>query len=255
MKLVAVNASFRGRRGKTAHFLDLMLAGAASSGAQIDRIDLADLELKHCLDCQRCQKPTFLASCVLKDDAASVFDRMRQADLLLFGTPVYTLGMSSLLKTLFERYYFTANVRSFELTKSGLFFHNVDPALCRKPFVSLVVCDNLMDETVKNARQYFHLYGQFMDAPHVGDLFRKSASLSESDGQSPVEKAYFQAGTELALRGRISRATQKAANSSLVLLPPFVQWSWVRRLLAKSRSARAKIEARHRTVMDAAVNR
>ncbi|WP_330696163.1 flavodoxin family protein [Anaerotignum sp.] len=91
-----------------------------------------------------CLTPSHYLKCTFdgKDDASSVFLKMREADLIIFATPIYVLGMSSLLKTLFERFYSTAKVGEFHFTKSGMFFHHGDQVLV-KPFFPLVVYDNL----------------------------------------------------------------------------------------------------------------
>lgn len=254
MNILAINASFRGGRGVTAALADRLLAGAAAAGAQVERIDLAGLELKHCIDCQRCQTETHFLRCVLKDDMDMVYQRMREADLIVFATPVYTFGMSSLLKTVLERYYFTAKVQKFSITQSGLFFHNVDERICAKPFAVVAVCDNMMDATPHNVIGYFQTYAAFMDAPMVGSLVRKSASLLRKPHARtrPIFEAYEQAGRELVAAGRISRQTERRANADLLGLPFFIRWAWVRRLMARSPKVQAKIEAQHARIMEAA---
>lgn len=99
-----------------------------------------------------------------------VFDKIKKADLIIYSTPVYVFEMTSLIKTLFERNYSTVRIAEFDITKSGLFFHHVDKDICKKPFVTLVVCDNLEDETPKNIISFFKTYAKFMDANIVGDI-------------------------------------------------------------------------------------
>ena len=54
---------------------------------------------------------------------------MMQADLLIYASPVYVFGMSSLLKRLIERFHCRAPIDEIILTPSGLFFHATDRSL------------------------------------------------------------------------------------------------------------------------------
>ena len=117
------------------------------------------------------------------------------------------------------------------MTDSGLFFHHVDEKICSKPFVSLIVCDNLDPEMPRNARDYFRTFARFMDAPHVGELIRSGGRLI-GYGHDPQAKerfpkinsvyaAYEQAGRELAINGCISNSIQRKANQEIIPVPFF----------------------------------
>lgn len=233
MKILAINSSFRGPKGVSAFLIDKLFEGAAEEEVECETIHLAELKINHCIDCQLCQTPEHLLKCTFdeKDDASFVFDKMREADLIIFATPVYTLGMSSLLKTLFERFYSTAKVGQFHFTESGMFFHHGDQALTQKPFALLVVYDNLETEMPKNIISYFKTYSLFSDSKLVGTLIRKSAGML---GASAYEKnnsaiadsifqAYVQAGRELATRKKICKPTERKANQPIIRLPFFVK--------------------------------
>jgi putative NADPH-quinone reductase len=265
MNILALNASFRGSRGQTARLCDLVLEGARSAGAGAERLDLAALSLKPCSDCQVCQKPDHFLRCAIKDDMESLFAAMRRADLLIFATPVYTFAMSSLLKTVLERYYATAEVGKFRLTRRGLFFHDFDAALCGKPFLPLVVCDNVMAETPGNVLHYFRTYAAFTDARPAGRLVRTSAARltaggtdaadAACPGQASVLEAFRQAGIELATRGRLSRRTRRLAERDIVGMPGIMRIPAIRRLLAGSPAFRERISQAHGGTMALATAR
>lgn len=233
MKILAINSSYRGSKGFTKFLIDKLFQGATEKGADCEIINLSELKINHCIDCKVCRRPGHFLNCVFhdEDDVAMVYSKMKEADIIIFATPVYTFAMSSLLKILLERYYSTAKVEEFCITKSGLFFHHVDSDICKKPFVPLVVCDNLENETPRNILSYFKTYSKFMDAKIVGTLVRKSAGMfgfnqaerNSSPVISRVYAAYIQAGRELALMGRISRSTEKKANEPMIKLPFFVK--------------------------------
>ncbi len=233
MKILAINSSFRGSKGVSAFLIDKLFKGALEKGAECETIHLAELQINHCIDCQLCQTPEHLLKCIFdeKDDVSFVFRKMREADLIIYATPVYVLGMSSLLKTLLERIYSTAKVGEFHFTKSGMFFHHGDQTLTQKPFVPLVVYDNLETEMPKNIISYFKTYSKFADAELAGTLIRKSAGMlgvfaSPTSNQATADsifQAYEQAGRELATQRKISKLTEKKANQPIIRLPFFVK--------------------------------
>jgi len=233
MKLIAINSSHRGDSGHTGVLIDRLFKGAIAAGADCRTVTLAKYKINRCLACGKCHGSEHYLECSYaeKDDVAAIFAGIASSDLVIYATPVYVFGVSSLLKTLLERFYSTSDVNQMRVTHSGLFFHHVDERLCAKRFVSLVVCDNLDPETPKNACEYFRTFARFMDAPHVGELARNGGRLfghghdSKAAERFPkiraVYAAYEQAGRELALDGRISAATQRKANEEIIPIPFF----------------------------------
>ena len=71
------------------------------AGADIEWIDVYRTEFRPCTGCMQCRATNV---CPLPRDAAhAVGERIRQAGLLVVGTPTYWGGMSARLKMLFER--------------------------------------------------------------------------------------------------------------------------------------------------------
>jgi len=55
-----------------------------------------------------------------------IFQKMSDADLLIFATPVYVFGISVLLKTLLDRTHGISDSTKLILSKSGLIFHHTN---------------------------------------------------------------------------------------------------------------------------------
>jgi multimeric flavodoxin WrbA len=212
-----------------------MFQGAQVAGANCETINLASMKITPCAACQHCHATESLSHCIYeeKDDVLEIFNHMRESDLIIFATPVYVFSMSGKMKTFLDRLHSAGNADTFMITKQGLFFHYVDRGICGKPFVTLVCCDNLESETTKNVVGYFKTYAKFMDANNVGVLIRTSGAAT-GQGKDPekeqsfpriqeVYKAYYQAGKELALNGRISRKTQRKANQKVIHIPPMIK--------------------------------
>jgi multimeric flavodoxin WrbA len=233
MKLIAINGSYRGDKGHTRHLIDLLFEGAQVVGAECEVVTLSKHKINRCLVCDKCHTPEHYLKCINaeKDDVAGIFTKIAAAGLVIYATPVYVFGISGLLKTFLDRLYSTSDVSEMRVTRSGLFFHHIDEAICSRPFASLVCCDNLDPEMPRNARDYFRTFARFMDAPHVCELIRSGGRLF-GYGHDPkalerfpkigeVYAAYRQAGRELALTGHISRTTQRRANQEIIPVPFF----------------------------------
>jgi NAD(P)H-dependent FMN reductase len=234
MKILAINGSHRGNKGVTSLLIQQLFLGAQSAGAECQEVILSQLKINRCLGCLQCHQPEHLLRCVWddKDDVRSVFDLIEASDLVIYATPVYVFGMSGLMKTFLDRFNANGNSGQRAITQSGLFFHHILPAVCSKPFMSLICCDNVEDETPRNARDFFRTFARFMDAPQVGELLSKSSHLIYETIHEPavrtnpvitqILQSYTTAGVELATSGRISRKTQACANQAIIHIP---RWS------------------------------
>ena len=233
MRILAINASHRGDKGHTHFLIGKLLQGAAAAGAECEAVTLSKLKINRCLACDQCHRDQHHLQCVYDntDDVRTVFEKMAGADIVIYATPVYVFGMSGLLKTFIDRMHATGDTFDLRMSKKGLIFHHIDRAICSKPFVVLVCCDNVETETPKNVLSYFRTFSRFMDAPQVGVLVRNGGRLSgygdDREGQKRCPKilevyaAYEKAGRELAREGRIRRRTQRRANQEIVPVPFF----------------------------------
>ena len=233
MKLLAINASLRGDHGHTAFLLNKIFEGATEAGAACESVTLSKNKINRCLACDKCQTKESYLKCVQaeKDDVKAIFDKMADADIIIYASPAYVFAMSSLLKALLERMYGTADCSDLRVSKSGLMFHHINSRISSKPFVSLVCCDNLEDETPRNVISYFRTFSRFMDAPMVGLLVRNGGRLAGYGKDAArqqifprikdIYEAFVEAGCELATRGYISKPTQRKASQEILAVPMF----------------------------------
>jgi multimeric flavodoxin WrbA len=77
-----------------------VLEGAAEAGAETEMIDLADLRITPCTDCEGCR---MTGTCVFEDDVPELLSRMREADGIVFGSPVYIDNVTGQMKIFFDR--------------------------------------------------------------------------------------------------------------------------------------------------------
>ena len=250
MKILAINSSYRGDKGHTGFLIDKLFQGAKAAGAECQVVTLARLKINRCLACGKCHTKEHHLKCVYetRDDVAAAFHQMSQADIIVYATPVYVFGLSGLLKTFLERFYGRGDSGDLSISRSGLMFHHVDRSICSKPFVTLVCCDNLENETPKNTLSYFRTFSRFMDAPQVGVLVRNGGGITGHGSEADLESfpalrdaylAFEQAGRELVRYGRVRSATERRASQSIIPVPFF-------RLLKRLPAVRSKIVERAR---------
>ncbi len=127
-----------------------MLARAFADGAKehndIDIIYVADYTIHPCTGCNICHKNDG-NTCFHNDDMELVYDKLKQADILVIASPVYFYGISAQLKALVDRLHNPVR-NSFHIKKLGLILVGAD--LLPELFDSVVVQYEL-------TRKYFGL--------------------------------------------------------------------------------------------------
>ena len=77
-----------------------MIRGAKDAGHEVEHISLKGKDIRFCIGCLACQKTQ---KCVLKDDAIEIAEKVKEAETLVFATPIYYYEMSGQMKTLLDR--------------------------------------------------------------------------------------------------------------------------------------------------------
>jgi len=102
MKVAAFLGSPR-KNGNTARLLKEFLKGVSEkSGATINQVYLQENRILGCTGCGYCKTST---GCKLEDDMQNIYTILKEADVLVFATPIYWWSMSSQLKALIDRFY------------------------------------------------------------------------------------------------------------------------------------------------------
>ncbi|MCU0580127.1 MAG: flavodoxin family protein [Desulfobacterota bacterium] len=99
MKVLGIYGSPR-PGGNSDLLLDRALAGAAESGADLDRIYVRDLKISGCLECGGCDET---GACVVPDDMDDVYPRLQEAEVIIMAAPMFFYGVPAQLKALVDR--------------------------------------------------------------------------------------------------------------------------------------------------------
>ncbi len=98
-KVLVISSSLR--RGSNSEMLaDEFLKGAASAGHSAEKLGLAGKTINFCIGCLACQQTK---RCVIDDDSREITEKMLNADVIAFATPVYYYSVCGQLKTVLDR--------------------------------------------------------------------------------------------------------------------------------------------------------
>ena len=89
-KVLVISTSLRAKSNSDI-LAESLIKGAQDAGYEVEQISLKGKELKFCIGCLACQK---MQECVLKDDAVWIAEKVKNADTLVFATPIYYYEMS-----------------------------------------------------------------------------------------------------------------------------------------------------------------
>ena len=98
-KILVISTSLRANSNSEA-LADAFAKGAQEAGHAVEKLSLRGKDLKFCQGCLACTK---LGHCVLKDDAAEMVQKMHDAEVIVFATPIYYYEMAGQMKTLLDR--------------------------------------------------------------------------------------------------------------------------------------------------------
>lgn len=100
MKNVLVISSSLRPASNSEELAKAMAKGASEAGNNVEWLSLKDKNIQFCKGCLACQKTK---CCVIQDDMPAMAEKVKNADVLIFATPIYYYEMSGQLKTFLDR--------------------------------------------------------------------------------------------------------------------------------------------------------
>lgn len=107
MKLIAINGSPR-KEWNTATLLKNVIEGASRNGANVELVNLYDLDFKGCISCFSCKRGNSknYGICALNDDLKLILEKIRNSDALVIGNPIYFGTINGVTSCFIERLLF-----------------------------------------------------------------------------------------------------------------------------------------------------
>ncbi|MBD5646666.1 MAG: flavodoxin family protein [Desulfovibrio sp.] len=89
------------KHGNTMQLVERYTAGAKTSGHEVTFFDTVRMDIPPCMGCMACKKKS--DGCIQHDDMEEIYPAVRDADVLVFATPMYWWNVSGPLKTAIDR--------------------------------------------------------------------------------------------------------------------------------------------------------
>ncbi len=113
-KILVLDGSTR-KQGNTSALLKQFTEGAQTNTVDVEHVLAKDLNIKYCNGCLRCN---LIKRCSIRDDDwAELSQKINEADVLVFASPIYFHYVTAPLKNIIDRF------RSFvhvQITETGL---------------------------------------------------------------------------------------------------------------------------------------
>ena len=99
------------KNGNTATMIKAFTDSAALNGNSVKEFYLQAMNIKGCLDCGGCRRKEKDSEnpCVQQDDMIEIYKAFKDADVLVFASPVYWWDITGTLKTAIDRLYAATN--------------------------------------------------------------------------------------------------------------------------------------------------
>lgn len=98
-RVLVVKTSLRNNSNSDA-LAEEFARGAREAGNEVEVVSLKKKEIHFCNGCLACFKK---GRCVIPDDAPDLVEKMHDAEVIAFATPIYYYEMSGQMKTLLDR--------------------------------------------------------------------------------------------------------------------------------------------------------
>lgn len=218
MKVVAINSSPKMDKGNTAMILNPFLEGMKAAEAEVALYYTNKLAINPCLGCMTCWFKT-PGRCVHEDDMTSLYPMFKEADTMVFSSPVYVDGISGPMKNLIDR--MTPLGNPLIEIKDGHTRHIFDPQSGQKNIVLVSSCgfwelDTFDPLIIYMKAMSLNIGGRFAGAllrPHAGflkSLTEKGISLND------LFEGAKEAGYELVKDGEMSERTLQKISREMI---------------------------------------
>ena len=101
--IVVFDGGYRSNKySKTSFMVNHFIDGGKKAGANVECFKLKNYNIKECTGCYTCwtKKP---GECIFKDDMTMFRKKYREADLVVFASPLYIFNVTGILKTFMDR--------------------------------------------------------------------------------------------------------------------------------------------------------
>lgn len=171
MKIVILNGS--PRKGGNTEIMCDAFAEAAGKTHNVVRVDVGRMKISGCMACMYCR--THDHQCVQKDDMEKVWAELKDADMVVFASPIYWFDITAQLKCTIDRLYaggFNWNKTAMLLDSGADNVYDAAKAMY-KGMTSYLKWEDMGVVCVPNMKDK----GSMKDAPNLAEVIKLAESL------------------------------------------------------------------------------
>lgn len=102
MKIAVLNGS--PRKGTTTAMVQAFREGAEAAGHVVEEYQVGKMKIAGCLACEYCHTKGE-GTCIQKDDLEKILPAYKEADMIVFASPIYYFTMSAQIEAAIQRVY------------------------------------------------------------------------------------------------------------------------------------------------------
>jgi len=229
MKVLAFNSSPNMEKGNTSLILKPFLDGMKKAGAEVELHYTKQMKINQCQGDYACIMKTG-GKCILQDDMQTIYPQLREADIIVFATPLYHDGMTSGMKTLIERLWVPSGSPFLEV-RNGRIRHPVAQGKGYKKTAKVVLVSNCGFWELDNFKplvEHMKAICENTDLEFVGALLRPhgpTLGMMTKIG-APAQDVFDAAeavGYQLVTEGKMAEETLAVVSRQLISLTDYVQ--------------------------------
>lgn len=124
MKIAVFNGS--PRKENTSAMVQAFLEAAKSKGHEVEEYQVGKMKIAGCLGCEYCHKKGE-GQCIQKDDLEKILPAYREADMIVFASPIYYFTMTAQMEAAIQRVYCIG--KPLKAKKAALFLSSGSPGV------------------------------------------------------------------------------------------------------------------------------
>lgn len=102
MKIAVFNGS--PRKESTSAMVQAFREGAEAAGHQVEEYQVGKMKIAGCLGCEYCHTKG-AGTCIQKDDMEKILPAYKEADMVVFASPIYYFTMTAQMEAAIQRVY------------------------------------------------------------------------------------------------------------------------------------------------------
>jgi multimeric flavodoxin WrbA len=178
MRIISILGSPR-RKGNTAKVLSLF-EDIVQKNHEVERINITKYKVGGCLGCYKCQERKDEPGCVQEDDALTIFEKMIQADAIVYASPLYCWSFTSQIKPLIDRHLCLV---------SGYGTPDHSSLLSGKPAALLVTCAGPVEGNCDAIQTIFTGFSDYVKLAGKGSFILPFCTTPDAIGDEGAELA------------------------------------------------------------------